>query len=204
MRMIGIVLAGGRATRMGGSDKGDLGVAGIPVLDRIVACLRDQCDHLVINANGDPKRFARFGHPVVPDAVAGQPGPLAGILAGLDYAAHHHPEASYAVTVPTDTPFLPSDLVARLQDSRVDDRADIVCARSGDATHPVVALWSVALREDLRHVLVEGGMRRVRDFIGRHAVAYVTWPVDPLDPFFNVNTPDDLEAAGRLAAQASG
>ena len=200
--MIGIVLAGGRATRMGGGDKGSRAVAGRPVIDRGVATLREQCDQVVINANGDPQRFARFGHPVIADDAAGQPGPLAGILAGLDHAAAVHPGSPFVVTVPTDTPFLPVDLVARLQDARIADRADIVCARSAGSAHPVVALWSVAVRADLRHALVELGIRRVRDVIERHAVAYVTWPVDPIDPFFNINTPEDLATAERIAASA--
>ena len=196
--MIGIVLAGGRATRLGGKDKGLLAVGGVPLLDRIVGTLRDQCDDVVINSNGDAQAFARFGLPVVSDTLPDRPGPLAGILAGMDYAAERM--APFVVSVPTDTPFLPRDLVARFQDRRVADRAEIVCACSNGATHPVVALWSVALRDGLRRMLIEDGVRRVRDVLERHAVAYVNWPTDPVDPFFNVNTPEDLAAADRLAA----
>ncbi len=202
--MIGIVLAGGRATRMGGGDKGERPIGGAPVLERVVATLRAQCDHVVINANGDPARFARLGCVVVPDAIGGQPGPLAGVLAGLDHAAETHPEQPFVLTVPTDTPFLPHDLVARLQDKRVADRAEIVCAASGGGAHadvhPVIALWSVALRDAIRRAVVDDGVRRVRDLLARHAVATVAWPVLPLDPFFNINSPDDLAAAERLAA----
>ena len=196
--MIGIVLAGGRATRLGGRDKGGLPVGGVALLDRIIGTLREQCDDVVINSNGDAQAFARFGLPVVADTLPDRPGPLAGILAGMDYAAER--SAAFVVSVPTDTPFLPRDLVARLQDRRVADRADIVCACSNGARHPVVALWSVALRDDLRRMLVDDGVRRVGDVLARHAVAYVTWPTDPVDPFFNVNTPDDLATADRLAA----
>ena len=198
--MIGIVLAGGRAARMGGGDKGALLVGGLPIIERVIARLRVQCDHVVINANGEPDRFASFGLPVFGDSLAGQPGPLAGVLAALDHVASHDPDAPFAVTVPADTPFLPLDLVARLQDQRVADRAEIVCARSGDATHHVVALWSVALRDDLRAALIDEDVRRVRSFLDRHAVAFVTWPTAPCDPFFNVNTPADLVEAERIAA----
>ena len=198
--MIGIVLAGGRASRMGGGDKGSLLLDGVSLIRRVVERLRPQCDHLLVNANGDPGRFAELGLPVVADEVAGQPGPLAGILAALDHVASHHADVAFAVTVPADTPFIPRDLVARLQDQRVADRAEIVCARSGDATHHTVALWSVAVRHDLRTALIQQDIRKVRSFIDRHAVAYVTWPTYPCDPFFNVNTPADLVEAERLAA----
>ena len=198
--MIGIVLAGGQATRIGGGDKGALLVGGTTILERVVTRLRAQCDHVIINANGDSQRFAALQLPVVADTVVGQPGPLAGVLAALDHVASHHPDAPFAVTVPADTPFLPVDLVARLQDQRVADRAEIVCARSGDATHHVVALWSVTLRSNLRAALVDEDMRKVRSFMDRHAAAFVTWPTDPCDPFFNVNTRADLDQAERIAA----
>ena len=198
--MIGIVLAGGRASRMGGEEKGFLPVAGHSILERVLDALREQCDSIVINANGDPARFASFGHPVVPDGRPDRPGPLAGLLAGLDHVATHRPEAGFVLTVPGDAPFLPPDLVARLEDRRVADRASIVRARSGDNDHGVVALWSVGLREDLRHALVEEGVRKVGAFAARHPLATVTWPIHPVDPFLNVNTPDDLAAAERAAA----
>ena len=198
--MIGIILAGGQSRRMGGGDKGTRRVGGRSILDRVAAAMRPQCEHLVISANGDPERFASLGLPVAEDSVPDYPGPLAGVLAGLDHVAHHHPGAAFAVTVPTDTPFLPHDLIARLEDGRVADRAAIVCAHSGDAKHHVAALWSVALRAALRRALVEEGSRKVGAFITRHPVAYVTWPVEPYDPFLNVNTPEDLAVAERIAA----
>ncbi len=197
--MIGIILAGGRATRLGGGDKGDHRVADEPILDRVIAAMRGQCDGLVISANGDPARFARFGLAVVPDEEDGRLGPLAGVLAALDHIARTAPDVAYAVSVPNDAPFLPLDLVARLQDRRIADRAAIVCARSGERTHPVVALWSVQLRADLRRALVEEGLRKVEVFLARHPFATVSWPCQPVDPFVNVNTPDDLRAADRLA-----
>ena len=198
--MIGIILAGGLARRMGGGDKGLRSVGGRTVLDRVIATMRRQCDHLVLNANGDPARFATWRLPVVADSLPDHPGPLAGVLAGLEWAARHHPGQAFAVTAPTDTPFLPKDLVARLQDVRADDRAEIVCARSGGSTHPVAALWSVALRHDLRRALEVEGLRKVGRFLERHPVAYADWPVHPFDPFFNANAPEDLARAEEIAA----
>ena len=165
-----------------------------PILDSVIATMRLQCDHLVLSANGDPARFAAYGLPVVQDDLPDHPGPLAGVLAGLEWTAKHHPEQAFAVTAPTDSPFLPKDFVARLQDRRVDDRADIGCARSDDTVHPVAALWSVSLRHDLRQALEEG-LRKVGAFLERHSVAYADWPVHPHDPFFNVNAPEDLAKA---------
>jgi molybdopterin-guanine dinucleotide biosynthesis protein A len=200
--MIGIILAGGLSRRMGGGDKGLLSLGGSLILDRVIAAMQGQCDHLVLNANGDPSRFESYGLPVVPDDLLDYQGPLAGVLAGLDWVAAHHPKSLFAVTAPGDTPFMPKDFVARLQDVRAEDRALITCARSGGASHPVAALWQVALRHDLRKALARDGLRKVGDFLERHPVAYADWPVHPHDPFFNINTPDDLAAAEMIAAAA--
>lgn len=198
--MIGIILAGGRASRMGGHDKTLLRLGGSLILERVIAAIGPQCERIIINANGDPARFARFGLPVIADTQSDQPGPLAGLLAGLDHVAANHPDASCVLTVPGDAPFLPLDLVSRLQDRRIADRAAIVHARSGPHDHPVVALWSVAIRTDLRRALVEDCVRKVSAFAERHVVASVTWPDQPIDPFLNVNTPGDLEVAERAVA----
>lgn len=203
--MIGILLAGGLATRLGGGDKGGHVIGGRSLIDRVVTVMRKQCEGLIVNANGDPARFAALGLPVVADAAADAPtgpqlGPLAGVLAGLDHVAATHPGVAFAVTVPTDTPFLPIDLVTRLQDARAEDRASIVCARSSGRPHYVVALWAVVLRHDLRRAMASEDLRKVHAFIERHAFAYADWPVTPFDPFFNVNTPEDLAAAERIAA----
>ncbi len=198
--VIGIILAGGRASRMGGAEKGFLEIGGVPIVERVIAALRGQCETIVINANDDPARFAALGCQVLPDTLPDRPGPLAGLLAGLDHVADHRPEAGFVLTVPADAPFLPRDLVARLEDRRVADGAAIVRARSGDNDHGVVALWSVALREDLRRALVVEGLRKVGAFAARHPLATVTWPSHPFDPFLNVNTPDDLATAERVVA----
>lgn len=201
--MIGIIIAGGRSRRMGGGDKTLRDLGGATVLDRVIAVMRTQCDQIILNANGDPERFAATGLTVVPDensgAADGPQGPLAGVLAGLNWVAAHHPKCLFAVTAPGDTPFLPLDLVARLQDMRAEDRSVIACARSGGTVHPVAALWQVALRHDLRRAIAGEGARKMTDFLDRHPVAYADWPVRPHDPFLNLNTPEDFARAALIA-----
>jgi molybdenum cofactor guanylyltransferase len=198
---LGLVLAGGLARRMGGGDKALISIGGVPILDRVLERLRPTCTGIVLNANGDPARFARWGLPVVADNVPGFAGPLAGILAGLDWAAAHAPDVSVMASVPGDCPFIPKDLVARLHAARDAAKRPLACARSGEWRHPVVGLWPVALREDLRHALIEQDLRKVEVWTARHGVAIADWPATPVDPFFNVNTPDDAAAAERIALQ---
>jgi molybdenum cofactor guanylyltransferase len=195
----GLVLAGGRARRMGGGDKPLLRIGSTTILERVLARFRPQCAGVVINANGDPARFAGFGHPVVADDIAGFPGPLAGILVGLEWVARQAHGIEWMVSVPGDCPFLPRDLVLRLHRARVDDGARLACAGSGTWRHPVVGLWPVALRDDLRHALVAEDLRKIDLWTARHGVAVAEWPAAPVDPFFNVNTPDDAAEAARLA-----
>ena len=201
---LGLVLAGGLARRMGGGDKILLTIGSKTILDRVLERLRPQCKALILNANGDPARFAATGLPVVPDDVPGFAGPLAGILAGLDWAAAHASDISYIVSVPGDCPFLPRDLVTRLHAARASRRTPLACARSGKQSHPVVGLWPVSLREDLRHALTKEGLHKIDVWTGRHGVAAADWPDAPVDPFFNVNTPQDVAAAETLAAQHPG
>ena len=198
---IGVILAGGSASRLGGGDKGLREVGGRTILDRIAATLRRQCGGLVVNASIGDDRFEPYADALSPDDVAGRPGPLAGVLAGLDWVAAHRPGAAFAVTVPTDSPFLPDDLVERLGRVQARTAAPIVCARSGGRTHHVTALWSVATRHDLRRALVDEDVRQVRWFIERYADAQADWPTEPYDPFFNVNTPGDLREAERIARE---
>ncbi|MDP4003405.1 molybdenum cofactor guanylyltransferase MobA [Methylobacterium sp. NEAU K] len=200
-RVLGLILAGGLARRMGGGDKPLLRLGGRTLLDRIAERLAPQCGAgLVLSANGDPARFADFPGPVLPDPVPGLPGPLAGILAGLDFAAGHRPDVTHVLSVSGDAPFLPGDLAVRLV--RTLDGATVAVAASGGREHYTVALWPVVLRTDLRSTLVERGERRVGAFMARHGTRAVAWPTDPIDPFLNVNTPEDLavaEAATRAA-----
>jgi molybdopterin-guanine dinucleotide biosynthesis protein A len=203
MITLGLLLAGGLARRMGGGDKPLLSLGGRPILDHVVDRLRPQCDGLILNANGDPARFARWRLPVVADDVPGFAGPLAGILAGLDWAAEHRPHVTAVVSVAADTPFIPHDLVARLVAAAAAEGLSLACAASGGWTHPVVGLWPVELRHDLRRALVEEGERKIDRFTARFGCASAEWPSAPVDPFFNVNTPDELaeaEAAVRRRA----
>lgn len=198
--VLGVLLAGGQSRRMGGGDKCLRPLGGRPILARIIERVAPQVRRLVINANGDPARFAEFGLPVVPDTVEGFAGPLAGVLAGLDWAAVNAPDCPYIATVPTDAPFLPADLVARLWAAIADDGADLACAASGGQTHPVVGLWPVRLRDDLRRAMIVEGIRKVDLWTAGHRLVTVTFAAAPVDPFLNVNRPEDLAEAERLLA----
>jgi molybdopterin-guanine dinucleotide biosynthesis protein A len=198
---LGLVLAGGLARRMGGGDKARIRIGRKTILERVLARLEPQCTRIIVNANGDPVRFADTGLPVVPDSVPDFAGPLAGILAGLDWAAAHAPEVADIVTAPGDCPFLPDDLVARLAAARQSAGVPLACARSGDWRHPVLGLWPVALRDDLRKALIEEKLHKIEAWTARHGIAIADWPATPIDPFFNVNTPQDAAEAERLAAQ---
>lgn len=199
-RIPGVLLAGGLARRMGGGDKPMRVIAGRTIMARVIARLAPQCDGLVLNANGDPARFAAFGLPVIADTVAGFPGPLAGILAGLDWVAVNRPGAALMLSAAADCPFLPRDLVARLYRSFVEQDAELAVATSGGRSHPVVSLWRVSQRDELRHALVAEDVKKVGLWTARFRLATVAWPTAPLDPFFNANTADDLAEAERLAA----
>jgi molybdopterin-guanine dinucleotide biosynthesis protein A len=166
----------------------------------VIARLGPQCDALILNANGDPSRFAAFGLPVIADGVADFPGPLAGILAGLDWAAANRPNVTHILSAAADCPFLPRDLVSRLEEARRAQNAELAVASSGGQTHPVIGLWSVALRERLRHALVVEDVRKIDRWTARFPLATVSWPAAPLDPFFNANTTEDIAEAERLAA----
>jgi molybdopterin-guanine dinucleotide biosynthesis protein A len=200
----GVLLAGGLARRMGGGDKPMRQIAGRTILQRVIARLEPQCDGLILNANGDPVRFAGFGLPVIADGVADFPGPLAGILAGLDWVAENRPNVSWMLSAAADCPFLPRDLVARLDQARIAQDAQLAVAASDGQSHPVIGLWSVALREELRHALVVEDVRKIDRWTARYPLATVTWPTHPLDPFFNANTIEDVAEAERLAALDGG
>jgi molybdenum cofactor guanylyltransferase len=198
---LGLVLAGGLARRMGGGDKARLRIGNSTILQRVLARVGPQCTRVFINANGDPTRFADTGLPVVADSVPDFAGPLAGILAGLDWAAANAPACEWLLSVPGDCPFLPADLAVRLHRARTNAGTPLACARSGEWRHPVVGLWSVSLREDLRHALLEENLRKIEQWTERHGVAIADWPTEPIDPFFNVNTPEDAARAEAIAVQ---
>jgi molybdopterin-guanine dinucleotide biosynthesis protein A len=200
----GVLLAGGLARRMGGGDKPMRRIAGKTILERVIARLAPQCDGLILNANGDPARFASFGLPVISDQVADFPGPLAGILAALDWMAARRPEVKMMLSAAADCPFLPRDLVARLEAARTAQHAELAVAASDGQTHPVIGLWSVRLRDELRHALVKEDIRKIDRWTARYPLATVTWPTSPVDPFFNANTVEDIAEADRLAALDGG
>lgn len=201
--VIGVLLAGGLARRMGGGDKCLLELAGTPLLAHAIDRLAPQTDTLVLNANGDPARFAAFGLDVVPDPIIGYAGPLAGVLAGMEWAKRNRPSARWIVTAASDTPFFPRDYVARLLEVAQPHHPAIAMAASGGREHPVFSLWPVALIGDLRDAL-ESGTRKILDWTGRHTTLTVEFdmtdgPDGTIDPFFNANTPEDLERAARIA-----
>jgi molybdopterin-guanine dinucleotide biosynthesis protein A len=189
---------------MGGGDKPMRSIAGKTILDRVIARLGPQCSALILNANGDPARFAGFGLPVIADSVADFPGPLAGILAALDWIAANRPDVKTVLSAAADCPFLPRNLVARLEEARAAQGAELAVAASGGQSHPVIGLWSVRLRGELRRALVEEDIRAVHRWTARYPLATVSWPTTPLDPFFNANTHEDIAEADRLAALDGG
>jgi molybdopterin-guanine dinucleotide biosynthesis protein A len=202
MKVVGLLLAGGQSRRMGGGDKALRLLGGIPLLARVIERLRPQVDALVLNANGDAARFAKFGLPVVSDSVPDFAGPLAGVLAGLDWTAAYRPDSPFVVSVATDAPFLPADLVARLVEGIERECSDLACAASGGRSHPVFGLWPVQLREDLRRAVIEDGIRKVDQWTAHHRLATVPFADHPVDPFFNANRPEDLAAAEALLKAA--
>ena len=195
-----VILAGGLATRMGGGDKGLKTIAGVPILTRVLTRVGPQVNRMVINANGDIDRFAHYELPVIEDGLAGYPGPLAGILAAMEFAADMT-ATSHILSVASDCPFLPVDLVSRLKAVMQIRQARIAVAHSGGYAQPTIALWDIALRHDLRKALVDERMRKIDRFTARYSVATVEWAVEPYDPFFNANAPDDLAEAEAIVAR---
>ena len=195
-----VILAGGRATRMGGGDKPLRSLQNVPILAHVIARVARSGHQLVINANGDPSRFAPFGLPVIADAMSDFPGPLAGILAGLDWAAAQG-HTTDVMSVPGDCPFIPHDLAERLDAVRKSAGLPLACAGSGGWTHPVIGLWPLTLREALREALASGE-RKIDRFTGRFGCATAEWLSLPHDPFFNVNTPEDLLEAEAMLQRA--
>ena len=195
----GVILAGGLARRMGGGDKGRLMIDRQSILERVIDRLGPQVSGVVLNANGDPTRFADLGLPVIPDSIDGYAGPLAGVLAGLDWAAGQG--ASHIVTAAADTPFFPHDLVLRLLDAAQTQGMPIALARTPSGRHPTFGLWPTALADDLRAALASG-TRKVVAWTDAHGTAYADFAAPDFDPFFNVNTPDDLAEAERIMGMA--
>lgn len=207
LAVTGVVLAGGQSRRMGGGDKGLLELAGKPMLGHVIDRLSPQVGRMAINANGEPSRFAPFGLPVVADTVSGFVGPLAGVLAGMRWSAGNASAARWIVTVASDAPMLPLDLVSRLTGAVATGETAIALARSGGEVHPVIGLWPVALADDLETAL-EAGVRKVLHWTDRHGTIEVDFPTTRIgrievDPFFNANTPQELDSLRAMLAKAA-
>ena len=203
----GVILAGGRSRRMGGGDKGLLELAGRPMLGHVICRLGAQVGAMVINANGDPQRFAAFGLPVVPDTIGGFAGPLAGVLSGMRWSRANAPQARWIATAPGDAPLLPGDLVARCLEAVQERPGSIALAQSAGELHPVIGLWPVALADDLEAQL-RAGVRKVLAWTDRHGTVAVPFAMlqlagTEIDPFFNANTPQELEDLRGILARAA-
>lgn len=194
--IVGVVLAGGLGRRMGGVAKPLLPLGDKTLLDHVLDRALPQCSQMILNANGDLGPFERFGLSVVADGLAGHPGPLAGVLAAMDWTATHAPQASHVMSFAGDAPFLPRDLVAQLVAS-LDEGAEIARATSFGQRHPVFCLWPVKIRAELRDQLVNHDMRKIDLFTSSWPVAEVDFEGIP-DPFFNVNTPAERDEAERI------
>jgi molybdenum cofactor guanylyltransferase len=199
-RTIGVLLAGGQSSRMGGGDKSLRTIGQTPILHRVIERMESQCDELVLNANGDPTRFSDYHLPVIRDDLDGFQGPLAGILASLDWVATHRPDTTWVASIATDTPFIPRDLIKSLHKKMLESGSRLACAGSGGWVHPVIGLWPVELRGELRLALTQEGLRKIDLWTARYSVAVCEWPINSYDPFFNANTPDDLIEAESLIA----
>jgi len=194
--VVAVVLAGGQGRRMGFVDKPLMPLGEQTLLDHVISRLSPQCSAIALNANGNSERFQSFQLPVISDSVDDHPGPLAGILAGLDWAALHQPQATHVISVPGDAPFIPRDLVAKLTQA-LGEGAELARAHSFGRRHPVVGLWPVSIRADLRDQLVNHDIRKIDLFTADYSMAEVEFEGVP-DPFFNVNTPEDRTEAERI------
>lgn len=201
---IGVILAGGQSRRMGGRDKAVMEIFGEPMIAHVARRLAGQCKTVVISANGDASRFDFLNMPVVSDGFSGHRGPLAGILAALDWMTEACPAAQWLASIAVDTPFFPGDFVAKLHEERRKKSSLLAMASSGGRKHPVDALWIATLRSDLRNTLSSGDIGKVGSWMAHHDAAVASWSTDPFDPFMNINTPDELEAARALQERTTG
>ncbi len=195
---LGCVLAGGLSRRMGGLEKAFIPLGGRPLLMHVLMRIERQVGMAILNANGAPDRFLGVSPNVVPDTVEGLPGPLGGVLTGMEWARENMPHIKWVVTAACDTPFLPRDLVHGLFQAMESEGADLACAASGRRTHPVFGLWPVALADELRAAIVDEGVRKIDAWTARYKLAVANFPVTPYDPFFNINRPEDTGAAQKI------
>ena len=192
---VGVILAGGQSRRMGGVDKALIPLGGTTLIERAIARASVQVPDLIINANGDLKRFAHLGLPLVPDPIGGFVGPIAGIFAGLEWMRRERPKAHWLASFSCDTPFFPMNMVERLIAKASGDRAKVAVAQSGSQDHPVFAVWSADISVSPEDILMKRGLRKMDDFIATLPNVRVRFDTDPIDPFVNINTPEDLAHA---------
>ena len=193
--IVGVLLAGGLARRMGGGDKCLQKLSGRSLLSYTIEVATDQVSHMIINANGNSSRFKKFNLPVVPDVVDGAMGPLAGVLTGMEWATWNVPDCELIATFPADAPFFPDNLVKEMHNNLQTQGADIACARSNNRNHPVFAIWPTRLAGDLRQAIMYKNIRKIEQWTSQYKVAHVEWSAVPIDPFFNINLPEDLKKA---------
>ena len=198
-KVLGVILAGGQARRMGGADKPLTEIAGKPLLQYVVERLSPQLTHLLLNANGDAERYAQFNLPVQEDIVTGFAGPLAGVLSAMAWARAFQPQVSHVITVAADTPFYPGEYVDNML-AAVDEKNTLACASYKGRTQPVFGLWPVDLHNELHQALVEEDIHKVDLFTARYGVADVNFDAMPFNPFFNVNRIEDVAAGEALFA----
>ena len=201
--VVGIILAGGAARRMGGIDKCLLPLGNETLLEHVITRVTPQVDQLLLNANGDPSRFTHVNIPIVEDCVKGNAtenyaGPLAGILTGMEWAKEHAPEHQWLVSFPADTPFIPEDLVECLLAAVEEGDNQIACAKSNDRAHYVLGLWPIALYDELKQALTVEGLRKTRAWVGRFQCGYAEYSAESFDPFFNINCSDEMEEAEQM------
>ncbi|MBT4890688.1 MAG: molybdenum cofactor guanylyltransferase MobA [Rhodospirillales bacterium] len=198
--IVGVLLAGGLARRMGGGDKPLKTLGGRPILDQVIERSSSQVDTLILNANGEHDRFKDYGLEIVADVIEGYAGPLAGVLTGMEWARSHIPKARWLVSFACDAPFFPTDMVSRLIAEQEKSGTQMACAHSNGRSHPVFALWPVSLVDDLRMAMVEENIRKIDLWTSRYNNVQVEFDNvrENVDPFFNINRPDDLAEAEKL------
>lgn len=195
MRPPAVILAGGQSSRMGGGDKCLLPIAGKPLIAHILETLAPQTRDILINTNSDPAPFLKFGLPVLPDAISGFQGPLAGLLTGMQWSRRRHPRAAYLLSVASDVPFLPGDLVEALSKALTEQKADIAIASCTEGTHPTIGLWPVDLAEKLRNDLMETETRGLHAWLRAFRVCHAEFASSAMA---NINTPEDFLKFGQI------
>jgi molybdopterin-guanine dinucleotide biosynthesis protein A len=196
--ILGVILAGGKSRRMDGRDKATIELGGKPLIAHAIDRVTPQVDRLILNANDNTDRLQQFALPIVGDVIPDHAGPLAGILSAMIWAQENSPTTIWVASFPTDAPFLPNDLVTRLLAAICEDDSRLACATSLGRTHPVVGLWPISLVDDLMSAMRDEEIHKIDLWTARHPLSEVEWPADPVDPFMNINTPEDLVKAEAL------